>query len=80
MYAPHYFFRGCFGEIVWYIYIIYYILHVYISYIFKYILTFLMFMNLTIHYTVKKDPLCRVLYHDVVELEQWIDLFLYVVR
>jgi len=32
-----------------YIYIIYCILHVYISYIFKYILNFLMFMNLTIH-------------------------------
>jgi len=33
------------------IYIIYCILHVYISYIFKYILNFVMFMNLTIHDT-----------------------------
>jgi len=31
------------------IYIIYCILHVYISYIFKYKLNFVMFMNLTIH-------------------------------
>ena len=34
-----------------YIYIIYCILHVYLSYIFKYILHFLMFMNLTIYDT-----------------------------
>lgn len=41
------FFRGSFVEIVWYLYSLC-ILHVYLSYIFKYWLNFLIFINITI--------------------------------